>query len=230
MIAVTVSREFGSGGTAIAKAVARRLGARYLSREIFTMALQMANVGEAPTESPSPGMPIVEVEEIPSLAGRIVEAILGPIAEGLHLSTPPPPVEVTEEEETLLRQVVDSDEAYRQLLQSVLEQVLEEGSSVVIGGRGGQALLRGRPGVLHVHISAPLQDRVRRVMAQERCGQSIALEIIERMDRQRHRYLRRYFGVEWRDPALYHLMLNSALLGEDNAVELIVTAARMLER
>ena len=230
MVVVTVSREFGSGGTAIAKAVAERLEAQYLGREIFAMALQVAGVGKVPPEPREPGMPIVEVEEIPSLAGRIVEAILGPIAEGLHLSVPPPPVETVEDEEALLRRVVDSDGAYRQLLRSVFDQVLGEGKPVVIGGRGGQALLKGRPGVLHVHISAHLQDRVRRVMAQEKCSRASALERIEQADRRRRRYLRRYFDVEWRDPALYHLMLNSALLGEEGAVELIVTAARMLER
>jgi hypothetical protein len=37
---------------------------------------------------------------------------------------------------------------------------------IVIVGRGGQAVLRGSPGVLHVRIEAPLDARIQRVMSQ----------------------------------------------------------------
>jgi cytidylate kinase len=99
---------------------------------------------------------------------------------------------------------------------------------MVIVGRAGQAILRGLPGVLHVRVIAPLEDRIRRLREQGISGISeIKLTIAER-DRASAAYLKRFFGVSWDDPALYHLVLNTGLLDYDLAAEIVVHAAQHL--
>ena len=51
---------------------------------------------------------------------------------------------------------------------------------------------------------------------------------IEEMDEQRARYIRRHYGVDWDDPALYHLIVNTGETGEQAAGCIVVEAARCL--
>jgi hypothetical protein len=53
--------------------------------------------------------------------------------------------------------------------------------------------------------------------------------LCEGVDAARSDYLRRHFGVDWRDPAHYHLVLDTGRLGLETAAELIAIAARRLE-
>ena len=48
-------------------------------------------------------------------------------------------------------------------------------------------------------------------------------------DRATAEYLRTFHHIDWDDPTLYHLMVNTGKLGVDKAVEFIVAAAKALE-
>jgi hypothetical protein len=47
-------------------------------------------------------------------------------------------------------------------------------------------------------------------------------------DRGRADYLRRYHGVDWLDPTLYHLVINTGWVSVATAVDLIVAAQQAL--
>ena len=49
-------------------------------------------------------------------------------------------------------------------------------------------------------------------------------------DRARIGYIRRSYGIDPKDPGLYHLWIDSIALDVDTCVELIVTAARARAR
>ena len=51
---------------------------------------------------------------------------------------------------------------------------------------------------------------------------------IEEMDEQRARYIRRHYGVDWDDPELYHLVINTGDTGEQVAGCIVLQAARCL--
>lgn len=230
MVAVTVSREHGAGGTDIGHKVAEGLGGRYLDRDLIEMAFQFA--GLPVPQSASAESPIVEEEEMPGLAHRIVDAFTSQISAGLRpwpRYTPPKPERVGEED-SLLREVVDSDEAYVAMMKNVIERIVQEYPNVVIVGRGGQCVLSGRPGVLHVHICANLADRVRHVMEEENLSEGEASALVRSLDDERARYIRRYYGEDWLRPCLYHLTLNTSWLTHDEAADLVLQAARVVEK
>jgi len=224
MVAITVSREFGSGGTRIARDVADRLSARLLDREIIEMGFQLAGIPV--TESPqAPSQkPMLQEKEVPGLAQRIVDAITGPIAAGLQpwprYSVPEP--EAVGEEDSLLRGLLPSDEAYVSLLRVVFDETLKEQGSVVITGRGGQCILSDHTDAFHVHVTATLPDRIRSVAELRDIDELQAADLVHRYDEERARYIRRYFSADWLNPSLYHMTLNTSRLTHDQAVQLVL--------
>jgi cytidylate kinase len=98
-------------------------------------------------------------------------------------------------------------------------------SGGVILGRGGQVILRGRPGVLHVLLGGPPEARIRQGMEIEGVDQKTAERRQQANDRARTEYVRRSYGVDPLDPDLYHLVLDSPALGLDTCVDLVVAAS-----
>jgi Cytidylate kinase-like family len=94
----------------------------------------------------------------------------------------------------------------------------------VIVGRGAQCVLQDRGDVFHVFIYGPGRERVSRVRHRiepsENAGESIRLT-----DGERARYIRTYYGCDWKDPHLYHMMISSEI-GVDNAARTIVDAVQ----
>ena len=45
-------------------------------------------------------------------------------------------------------------------------------------------------------------------------------------NQQREQYVKRTFGREWLAPEHYHIMLNTAWLGQDRCVQLVLDLAR----
>ncbi len=120
-----------------------------------------------------------------------------------------------------------------QLYRTTVEQVIRDlaaGGNVLLVGRGGQIVLAGQAGVLHVRISAPHAARVRCVA--ERCRVSVeaAAARIAASDRARSAYLRRHYGAAWDDPQLYDLMINMAQLRVEDAAALVCLAADHLSQ
>jgi cytidylate kinase len=86
-----------------------------------------------------------------------------------------------------------------------------EGSCVFIG-RGAAAIFRNMPGVISVFLMAPLEIRVERVKSYFHCDDKRARQIIEQGDHDRIGFHRFFFDMDWKDPANYHLCLNTGYL------------------
>ncbi len=118
---------------------------------------------------------------------------------------------------------------YHEKVTTVIEDLAIEGN-VLLVGRGGQVVLAGRPGVLHLRVIAPHAQRIATVQA--RCGISAAAAAarINASDRARVSFLRRDYGVKWDDPGLYDLVLNMAQMDVAIAVDVVCAAAAGLSR
>jgi cytidylate kinase len=101
--------------------------------------------------------------------------------------------------------------------------------NVVIVGRGGQAILREQPGVLHVRITAPLGARVLRVKERKNITIGEATDLTKSRDLAAETYLRRFFDIDWNDPLLYHLTCNTGKLDVDGVAEIVVSALSRLK-
>jgi cytidylate kinase len=114
-------------------------------------------------------------------------------------------------------------QAYRQAVQQVMEELLHEGR-VIIVGRAGQVILHDHPQVLHVRIIAPQAERTKRIAAEQHISIENALAQVQASDRHRRNYLKRYYQVNWDDPNLYDLILNTAHLSVQAAAAIIQQA------
>jgi cytidylate kinase len=111
------------------------------------------------------------------------------------------------------------------------EQILDLAArgNVLIRGWGATYLLRNVPHVVCVRICAPMPDRERVLM--ERLGlddAATARREIERNDAAHNGTMQRLFGIDWTDPALYAVVLNTARIRVDECVEHIVQIAQSL--
>jgi cytidylate kinase len=119
----------------------------------------------------------------------------------------------------------DSIDAYVRAVKAVVDELAQEGN-VVIVGRGGQVILRGRPDVLCVLMVAPQALRIERIAQRQSIPWAAARAQIEAGDRHRRRFLKHFYNVKWDDPDLYDLVINTASTSADDASEIICHLAR----
>lgn len=201
---ITIDREFGSGGAAIAEQVADRLGWKLwdqrLTDEIaFRMDCERRLVEER-EETRDPAY------------YRLFKAFMHGSFEGTlgaHRS-----------------KLVDAD-CIRDVVRKLLPEVAEAGNCVIVG-RGGVYYLGDRRDALHVFIYGLFDDKVRRIRATGKTEQE-AIALAEQVDADRASFIQQYFHVTWPERQRFHLMINSSL-GEHLAVETILDAVTRLAK
>jgi cytidylate kinase len=112
---------------------------------------------------------------------------------------------------------------YMAAIQLALAERAEQGS-FVYHGHAGHFLLRGIPQILTVRIIAPLKYRAQNLMKLQNISFEEAAKMIERMDEDRIKWTRFLYNVDWRDPALYHLVINLEYISLDTASRIIISA------
>jgi hypothetical protein len=96
---------------------------------------------------------------------------------------------------------------------------------VVLVGRGAGYLLPAAT-TLHVRIVAPLPERVAYMSQWLRLTREEAAEQVRERDRKRQEFLDAHFRRQPDEADRYDLLLNSSLLGEELAAELVAKAVR----
>ncbi len=215
MAVVTISRQFGSGGTEVARRVCELLEYRYLDKLL---------IGQVATEVGLSGKELVEFSEEHTKVRNFLERLLLP---GPH-TTARYSVRVQGEAGTRTVDVVQLDDARSaSLVRSAIHTAYQQGD-VVIVGRGGQATLQDMPGVLHVRIEAPMPARVLRIQARERIVAEEAREMALRHDKAAEQYLKKLFAIRWDDANLYHLIVNTGKWELEAAAQIIANAVERL--
>jgi CMP/dCMP kinase len=211
MAVITISREAGSGGDEIARRVCELLDYRYVDKGMLDRVAQEEGLSE--TE-------LVDFSE-DSYRGRgFVDVVLRRSTRGATI-----PTRASTADEVDAAPTRTLDEATAAGLVAGTIRALQNQGRVVVVGRGGQAILRGQPGVLHARIVAQYEDRVMWMMQDLGLPREVVAGWIAERDRANEQYLRRFHAVDWTDPTLYHLTLNVSLLGQEKAAELIAAAA-----
>jgi cytidylate kinase len=196
---VTLAREYGSGGGSIAQLLAARLGWKLLDRCLVEKIAQAArvepSVAQAYDERPDPWF------------DRLARAFWQ--GGGLRGALPGPSFDV-----------FDAN-TVASLTQGLIEEAATMGNCVIVG-RASQCILQRRSDTFHVFIYAPRKERLR-LVRQRHASLAEAEEALDVRDRQRAAYVRRFYGQDWTNRHLYHLMLSSSQ-GEQVAVSTILTA------
>jgi cytidylate kinase len=93
--------------------------------------------------------------------------------------------------------------------------------NVILIGRGSTVITARLPHVLHVRLVAPLARRIEHACEFYRLTEAEAHKFCLSQDRGRERYLKTYFNADVNNPLLYHLIINTGLVGYDTAAKLI---------
>lgn len=102
--------------------------------------------------------------------------------------------------------------------------------NVLIRGWGATLLLRSVPHIACVKVTAPLELRVKRLMERlETDDEQLARHEIAVDDAARATRMGEYFNVEWGDPALYDLTLNTERASIPTCVSQVVALVRAKE-
>jgi len=97
---------------------------------------------------------------------------------------------------------------------------LRDGSTGVIRGWGAVHLLKDIPHVIRVRVCAPLEMRIQRMMQRLATDNREAVEKEIEMSEEAHTAItRRHFGVNWRDPENYDLVLSTERLSVEECVD-----------
>lgn len=107
----------------------------------------------------------------------------------------------------------------RQTAETILHLV--ELGKVIIIGRGAGIITRNLDSVFHVRLVGSLEKRLAHVQETYKLGKKEALEVINKEDRGRRRYLKKYFGLEIDDPLLFHMVINTDLVPYEQAARTI---------
>ncbi len=204
---ITISREYGAGGSEVGSRVARALGWRVVDNELVERVAARAGL--------TPEAVAQREERVPTFIERLARALVAATPE---LVVPPEAggTAFSLSEEDLVR-----------VTELVVEEVAAEGK-VVLVGRAAPAVLAREREAIHVKVVAPREWRIR--AAAERLGvpPDEAATVTDETDKMRARYHRQYYSRDWNDPVSYHMLLNTAALGLDGTAAVIVERARAL--
>jgi len=213
MSVVTITRQYGAGGSAVARLAAEKLGWTLIDNEFVQQVAARAHLPVATVAA--------QEERVPSLMHRLVRTLASGSPGVFVPAGGPGPVATavaTEEDQT--------EEQIVRVTERVIAEAAQHGR-VVLVGRGAQAVLASASpdAALHVYVVAPREQRVRTVMQRLAVSEQEAGEITDRTDADRDRYVRRWYARRRQDPANYHMLLNTGWLGYDGAAALVVQAA-----
>lgn len=197
---ITISREYGAGGSSLARLVSTQLNWRVVDNQLVDEVA--ARAGMTPQEVRD------KEERGPTFVERIGRALMVATPELLS----PGSMELPEAEEARLVRITE---------QVVAEAAVDH---AVLVGRAASAVVGRREDALHVKLVASVAHRIG--VVSERFGISAeeAEKRVRDTDAHRARYHRQYYNRDWADPRVYHLVLNTEWLGLPRSAAIVVAA------
>ena len=190
---ITIARQYGSGGKTVGQMLAKDLGIDCYDREILRMASDDSGIHETlfgrVDEYSSAKPPLFKKESI--YTGDLI---------------PPHSKEFT------------SDENLFNYQAKTIRHLAETESCVIIG-RCSNYVLKDYPNVLSVFIHASWEFRMEKAAEKLSKTPREIEKFLQKDDKRKFEYCRRFTGKEWTDATNYDLCLDSSKLGYDKCVE-----------
>jgi cytidylate kinase len=207
MPVITLAREFGAGGETVGHLLADRLGLEYLDSKIVDEVARRLKVGKD------------VVESYDEKTGSLLDRLLRQLAT-VDFSTPqdvaawvPPHGELA----------WDPRKSVLAVTQEIIRRQAATGDGVIVG-RGAAFLLLDRPEVLRVFLQAPFEFRVKAMAKAQGLDDEVARKHLKERDANSAAYIRQVYGHDWHGASHYDLVIDTARLGHQRAVEVIVAA------
>ena len=181
---ILIGRQFGSGGHDIGKALAEKLGYAFYDQEIIEMTA--GTTGYTP-------------EFIQKNEEMMTSSFLYDLVNQMYMYA-------QADEEAPKDKIYEAES-------KVVKELAEKGNCVIVG-RCSDYVLRDNRNCLRVFFSAPMENRMKRVMERRHLSEKDARQKIQKEDKWRADNYRYYTGRIWGAAGNFDLTVNTAL-GED---------------
>lgn len=199
MAVITVSRQIGAGGWALAKRVSEKLGYRYVDEMMIKevadkVGVTAEDVRALEKDGATKLMKFLDRVVSRDFIDRLLSDKYGYVDEGRYVD----------------------------VVTAIIKELHGQGN-VVIVGRGGQFILNGYNNVWRILLVDDLKNRVRNVMETYRLKEKDAEKFIRVRDRIRTNFLSFFADKESHDdPLSYDLVLNMKKIGMEKAEQFIL--------
>ena len=201
--AITIARQFCSGGNAVGEMLAQKLGINMYDKQLITLAAKKSGYHEAIFE---------QADEVASNS-LLYSVVMGSSPMGSLLFPN--------------NNMVTNDSLFT-LQSNIIKETAENESCIVIG-RCANYVLRKHPKLLSVYLWADTDFRIKRFeeLYKEPKEKDIETEL-SKADKKRRNYYNYYSGKEWDSATSYDLVINVAKSGVEGAVDQIINFKEIL--
>lgn len=207
MPVITISRQYGSGAVEVAERLCEVLGYSYFDKNLMVQVATEMGISEKE---------VVDFSEDTYRMRNFLERLFG----RRRMKTTPTATPTSGQ--ALQVETLSEADGINLVRDTILAAY--DRDNVVIVGRGGQAILQEKPGVLHVRLNAPEGARALRVKEREGVSLAAAIDRTKTKDHAAVAYLERFFEIDWNNPALYHIVLNTGKWELSDVSEIIIDA------
>ena len=199
---ITISREYGSGGRVVGKLVAERLGVPLYDKDIIDMAAKESGLSPEVIES-------AELQAKSSFSYTLSSAVS--FGEGFSGEA------ISMNEKLFLAQF------------DVITEIGARGEGVIVG-RCADYVLRDDPDVVNVFIYGEKEDKIRRCIEEYGDDEAEVEKKMATYDKARRNYYNYHTSRKWGEYKNYDLAINSSLVGEQGAADVICAFLDAKER
>lgn len=194
---ITISREFGSGGRTIAKAVAERLGYGFYDKALVERIANESGYSKDFVERRG--------EDATSTSSFLFN--LSRSGSGGYDG------------------VSGASDKLYVIQHNIIKRLPEEGPCVIVG-RCADYILKDYEDALHVFIYADMQFKANRIVTLYGERDDVPEKRLEEKDKKRKVYYKNYTGRIWGMSSNYDISLNSGKLGIESCIDIIVELAQ----
>lgn len=194
---ITISREFGSGGRLIGKALSDKLGIPYYDKELLDRIAEESGFCREMIEDAEKK---AKNSFLYSLASAMGAGDSGP--ESLSLN-----------ERFFLAQF------------DTIREIADEGSCVIVG-RCADYILRGIPEATNVFIYAEEGDKIKRAVEKYGVPEESVKKLMKDTDKSRANYYAYHTGRKWGEHVNYNLSIDSGYMEMEDIADIIIQYTR----
>lgn len=198
--AVTIARQYCSGGHEIGEKVAKKLNADFYDKELIALAAKKSGYAESVFE---------KADEVAT------NSLLYSVVMGSY-----PMNSLFFQNNNML-----TNDTLFAIQSKVIKELVQEKSAVIVGRCSGY-ILRDVPNLVRVYLRADMDFRKKRFMelyGDENTKEKDVENILLKTDKKRATYNSYYSGNEWDCVNGYDIVINTAKVGVDGAVDQIIS-------
>lgn len=202
MAVVTISRQFGIGGSKITRQLGSSLGWRFYGNDLADKIAEKMELSNEDILNYQKQLAFTSKWEASAFGGRLAFFETNSMDE----------------------------KKYRKILVETVNEFADR-NNIIFLGWGCQCILKERPNTFHFRLVADMDLRLKIIRSYYRNPEDIPTNkmlehILNHKDKQRRQYIRKHFKANVENPGLYHSVFNLSKLGIERVVDLMLKIVR----